>query len=171
MGIKQFSAHWSSVEDRIFFSFNTEEGELFQFWLTRATTQFLLDRSQLTVEQELSSQHSERSSKLISEFQKEGLKKQINFNEVFEGGLNTPLGVDPILVVAIDIELTKEGIQVNMRLASNLVVRFLLATTQLQALTLLIERLATQAKWNIVEQDVTVIDAGQSLAPLSPQLH
>ena len=172
MAIKQFSAHWSSLEDRIFFSFNTEEGELFQFWLTRTIAKTMLNRSQLTIEQGLSAQHNERSSKLISEFQKEGLKKQINFDETFEGGQSSPLGADPILVVAIDLELAKEGIQVNLTLASNQVVRFPLATTQLQALNLLIERLATQAQWNIAEQEVMVIDAGQSAINNPPtQLH
>ena len=172
VGIKQFSAHWSSLEDRIFFSFNTEEGELFQFWLTRAMSQFLLDRSQLTVEQELSIQHSERSSKLISEFQKEGLKKQIHFDETFEGGQTTPLGDDPILVVAINLELAKEGVQVALTLASNQVVRFPLTSTQLQALILLVERLASQAQWKLAEEEVIIIDAGQSILNNPPtQLH
>jgi hypothetical protein len=173
MGIKQLSAHWSGIEDRIFFSFNTEEGELFQFWITRAIARAILDRSQLVVEQELSNQHNERASKLISEFQKEGLKKQINFEETFEGGQSNPLGVEPILIATFEMRLEEDGVLIALTLVSNQVVRFRLIGAQLQALSLLIERLAVQAQWGIGEQEIVEIEAGQSALASNPssQLH
>ena len=173
MGIKQFSAHWSGTEDRIFFSFNTEEGELFRFWITRAIAHLMLDRIQLVVEQELGSQHNERASKIISEFQKESLKKQLNFKESFDTGQSTPLGDDPILVIAVEMGLEDDGVLIALTLASNQVVRFRLMGAQLQALSLLIERLATQAQWKITDHEITEIGTGKGKLSSNPptQLH
>ncbi len=153
MSVKQFSAIYSPLEDRIIFSFNTTEGDLYSFVLTRAITASLLDHGEVVVEQSLASQHNERSSKLISEFQKEGLKKQINFAEAFEGGDVTPLGKDPILVAKVALDLKPNTVGVSLTLVSNQVIGFQIAAVQLQALSLLLERLARQANWKITLED------------------
>jgi len=172
MSINQFSASWSQVEDRIHFSFNTIDKELFQFWLTRVVTRSLLDSAQITIEQDLSNFHNERSSKLISEFQKEGLKGRINFEEAFEGGRNTPLGENPILVSAIQIELVEQAATISMTLVNNQMVRFGLTCAQLQALGLLLERLAIQANWNITHQEIGENDGPKRpLINTPPQVH
>jgi hypothetical protein len=172
MSVKQFSAVYSPLEDRIIFSFNTTEGELYSFVLTRAITASLLDYGELVVEQSLSSQHNERSSKLISEFQKAGLKKQINFAEAFEGGDTTPLGKDPILVSQISLDLKPNTVGVSLTLVSNQIIGFQIAAVQLQALSLLLEKLARQANWKITLEDHSgpdlLLDANES--PIS-QLH
>ena len=149
MSVKQFSAVYSPIEDRIVFGFNTTEGELYSFFLTRTIAKSLLDQSDLTVEQSLSGQHNERSSKLISEFQKEGLKKQINFEQKFDGGEITPLGKIPILVSQITLDLKTEKVVISLTLITDQLVSFQVEPVQLQALSLLIEKLANQAFWLI----------------------
>lgn len=172
MSVKQFSAIYSPLEDRIIFSFNTTEGDLYSIVLTRAITASLLDHGEVVVEQSLASQHNERSSKLISAFQKEGLKKQINFAEAFEGGDVTPLGKDPILVAKVALDLKPNTVGVSLTLVNNQVIGFQIAAVQLQALSLLLERLARQANWKITLEDHSDPDLrlGAQEGP-SSQLH
>ena len=172
MSVKQFTATYSQIEDRITFGFNTSEGELYQFLLTRAIAKSFLVQSEQISEQSLGAEHNERSSKLISEFQKEGLKKQLSFDETFDGGEITPLGNDPILISAVHLELESEGVRISLTIVSNQVVGFSVPVVQLQALTLLIEKLAQQALWQITTPD----DANSSVVPTvlsasSSQLH
>ena len=172
MSVKQFSAVYSQLEDRILFGFNTSEGELFQFWLTRALAKSCIDQCDLIVERSFGAQHNERSSKLISEFQKEGLKKQLNFEETFEGGDTSPLGDAPILVAGASLELKDDTVTISLTLASNQVVGFGLPVMQLQPLSLLIEKLAGQANWQIGPDTPTNVETLLS-GPHnpSPQVH
>ena len=172
MSVKQFSAVYAPIEDRIIFGFNTTEDELYSFILTRAIASSFLDQAETTVEQSLSSEHSERSSKLISEFQKEGLKKQLNFEVRFEGGQITPLGKEPILVTQVHLDLKPDNVAISLTLLSNQVVGFSLLAVQLQALTLLLEKLARQACWKIGSDDSAANEA-QILVdlPVASQLH
>ena len=172
MSVKQFSAVYCPIEDRIAFSFNTTEGELYSFLLTRVISKSLLEQSELTVEQSFASQHNERSSKLLQEFQKDGLKKQINFEESFEGGEISPLGSNPLLVSHIKLDLKPELVSISLTLISNQVVGFGVLPVQLQALTLLIEKLARQAQWQIISDEPATVDAVivVSASP-SSQLH
>jgi len=172
MSVKQFSAVYCPIEDRIAFSFNTTEGELYSFILTRALSKSLLEQIELTVEQSFASQHNERSSKLLQEFQKDGLKKQINFEESFDGGATSPLGADPLLVSHVQLDLKPELVSISLTLVSNQVVGFSVLPVQLQALTLLIEKLARQAQWQIMADEPSAAEA-VTVALVSPssQLH
>jgi hypothetical protein len=149
MSVKQFSAVYLPLEDRILFGFNTSENELYQFFLTRAVAKsFFLQAEQIS-EQAFGRQHNERSSKLISEFQKEGLKKQLNFQEQFEGGDTLPLGDDPILVTQVQLENQEDDVRVSLTLVTNQMVGFSLPALQLQAVCVLLEKLAQEALWQI----------------------
>jgi hypothetical protein len=149
MSIKQFSGYWASQEDRVVLKLNTTENHLFGFLFTRAMVRNFLEQSQLIVEQELSREHSERSSKIIQEFQKEHLKKQLSFEDTFEGGTELPLGDIPLLIVSIDTKMQNRSIAIALVLANNQVASFEIPFEQLQALMLLFEELANQASWNL----------------------
>jgi len=172
VSVKQFSASYIPLEDRIALSLNTTEGELYSFLLTRAITRSWIHFSEAAIEQSIGTEHNERSTKLISEFQKEGLKKQLNFEESFEGGDKAPLGSDPILVAQVQMDLQPDTVTISLTLVTNQVVGFGLPTVQLQALILLFERLASKADWKIAGQEVISIDSS-STAAISPssQLH
>ena len=167
MSVKQFSASYIPLEDRIALSLNTTEGELYSFLLTRAITRSWIHFSEAAIEQSIGTEHNERSTKLISEFQKEGLKKQLNFEEAFEGGDKTPLGSNPILVCQVSMGLQPDTVTISLTLASNQVVGFGLLPVQLQALILLIERLANQADWKIIGPEAISIDSLAS-TPMNP---
>jgi hypothetical protein len=172
MGVKQFSAVYSPIEDRILFGFNTTEDELYQFLITRAISRSLIDQSEIVVESSIGLQHSERSSKLISEFQKEGLKKQINFEEHFDGGSVNPIGADPVLVAGVQLQAEGELAHVSLTLINNLVIGFKVDMAQLQALVLLLEKLANQAGWRITRDEDLSSDAIKSaVATPSNQWH
>ena len=151
MSVKQFSAHYAPLEDRILLRLNTTEGDLCQFWVTRAIAKSLNRHAQLAVEQSVAAEHAERSSKIIAEFQKESLKKQLSFQESFEGGSQTPLGTEPLLITQVQMGAAGEGVAIALTLTTNQILRFALLPMQLQALTLLIERLALQGNWGITE--------------------
>jgi hypothetical protein len=148
---------YSQLEDRISFGFNTTQEELYEFFLTRAITKSLTDQGDKIAEQFHGALHNERSSKLISEFQKDGLKKQINFEDYFEGGRIRPLGEAPILVSQVQFELQNDVVRISITLVTTQIVSFSLAIVQLQALILLLEKLAIQAYWNIIPGDVSSI--------------
>jgi hypothetical protein len=163
MGVKQFNAQFLPVEDRIVFNFNTEEGQLYSFLLTRAISRLFINQSELFLQRAIGAEHSERSSKIISEFQKDGLKKQLDFKDTFEGGQIFPIGKEPILVSLVQIELNDNAVRISLSLVSNQVVAFGLPILQLQALVLLLEKLTLQANWQISSQESPTLDAGNSL--------
>jgi hypothetical protein len=163
MGIKQFNAQYSLVEDRIAFNFNTEEGQLYGFVLTRVITKSFFVQCEIFLEKAIDIEYGERSSKIVSEFQREGLKKQLDFKDVFEGGQTFPLGKNPILVSSVKVELKDSIAQIVLTLVSNQVVAFGLPILQIQALALLLEKLISQANWQIFEEPQRASDGGVSL--------
>ena len=156
MSIKQFSAHYAPLEDRIVLHLNTTEGEVYSFLVTRAIAKSLSLHAQSAVEQLVAVKHSARSSKIISEFQKEGLKKQLNFEESFEGGSHSPLGTEPVLIAQVTVETVKESVAIAFTLTTNQILRFTLLAVQVQAFTLLLERLAQQADWRLHEPSISL---------------
>lgn len=156
MSVKQFSANYAPLEDRIVLRLNTTEGEVYSFWVSRAIAKSLSLHAQSAVEQSVAAKHSERSSKIISEFQKEGLKKQLNFEESFEGGSHSPLGTEPVLITQVTVETVQESVAIAFTLATNQILRFTLLPVQVQAFTLLIERLTQQADWKLHEPSISL---------------
>lgn len=172
MGVKQFNAQYSLVEDRIVFSFNTQESQLYSFLLTRAMTQSFFDQCDLYLSQSLIAVHCERTSKIISEFQKNELKKHLDFKDTFQGGQTFPIGREPILVSIVRIELEDNHLRISLTLVNNQVVAFGLPSLQLQALTLLLEKLAYQANWQICEVPLNATnDQIMSISNTSDSLH
>ena len=172
MSVKQFSANYNALEDRIIFSFNTTEAELYSFLLTRAIAKSLLNQAQDAVEAELATQHSDRSSKIIQEVQKDDLKKYIQFENHFDGGQSTPLGESPILITAVQITVEDHRIAISFNLTTNQLLGFSLSTAEIQMLCVLIEKLALQGAWQIsAPEDILTTLALQSSSTSSSQLH
>jgi hypothetical protein len=172
MGVKQFNVLYSPVEDRMIFNFNNEEGQIYSFLFTRAIAKSFFDQSEIVLERANGIDHSERSSKIISEFQKEGLKKQLDFKDVFEGGQTFPLGKTPILTSLVQMELKEGAVRISLSLISNQVVGFGLPILQLQALVLLLEKLTLQAHWQIGSDiQVTATDGHTFTENTLTQLH
>lgn len=161
MSVKQFSANYLTLEDRIQLSLNTTNGELYGFLLTRAQTQAFLRQCDNVIEEGLKANHDERSSKLIQEFHKDKIKKEINFEESFEGGDKAPLGKESILVAGTQVAMQSEMAAISLLLVSDQQVSFSLALGELQAVIVLIEKLAVLANWRITEiEEITLESAG-----------
>lgn len=149
MAIKQFNAGWSKKEDRIFLNLNTTEGELYRFWITRFIAKHIIEGAQSLIQKDLEVKHNPRASQVIQEFQKEAIKKQVDFSEEFEGGEKQPLGEDPILVSGLNLSLKQNMISVGLQLVTKKLVSFELSPGQLQPLVVLLENLSNQAEWNL----------------------
>jgi len=171
MSVKQFSANYDPLEDRILLRFNTTSGDLYQFWVTRAIAKSLNLHAQSAVEQCLATEHTERSSKIILEFQKEGLKKQLSFEESFEGGIHTPLGTEPIMITQVTMDMSGEGVVIGFILTTNQILRFTLVPLQVQVFTLLIERLVQQADWRLIDSPPESETIGNQAIDTGVQLH
>ena len=166
MAIKQFNAGWSKKEDRIVLNLNTNEGELYRFWITRFIATHILEGAQSMIQKDLEVKHNPRASQVIQEFQKDAIKKQLDFNEEFEGGEKKPLGNDPVLVIGLNLSLKKNMVTVGFQLITKQTASFDLAPTQLQPLVILLENLAAQANWkldnNIDNPIITSYDINES---------
>lgn len=147
MTIKQFNAGWSKKEDRIFLNLNTSEGDLYRLWITRFIAKHLLQGLQQLIQKDLEVKHNPRASQVIQEFQKEVIKKQESFSDVFEGGDKLPLGDEPILVIGLNLTLKQNIISVGLQLETNKLLSFELTINQVQPLVVLIENLTNQADW------------------------
>jgi len=157
MAIKQFNAGWSKKEDRIFLNFNTSEGELFRFWITRFIAKHLLQGAQSMIQKDLEVKHNPRASQVIQEFQKDAIKKQLDFKEEFEGGEKKPLGDDPVLVIGLNLSLKNNMVTVGLQLITKQTASFDLAPSQLQPLIILLENLTNQADWKIDSEGAETI--------------
>jgi hypothetical protein len=157
MAIKQFNAGWSKKEDRIFLNLNTSEGELFRFWITRFIAKHLLQGAQSLIQKDLEVKHNPRASQVIQEFQKDAIKKQLDFTEAFEGGEKKPLGADPVLVTGLDLSLKKNIVTVGLQLITNQTASFDLTPSQLQPLIILLEKLTKEADWKLESDDSQTI--------------
>jgi hypothetical protein len=171
MSVKQFSAHYDPLEDRILLRFNTRDGDLYQFWVTRLIAKSLNLHAQSALEQSAAAEHTERSSKIIVEFQKEGLKKQLSFQESFEGGSQMPLGSESILITQVTMEKAGESVVIAFALTTNQILRFSLLPMQVQVFTLLIERLVQQADWRLIEMLPESESIGNQEKDSGVQLH
>lgn len=149
MAIKQFNAGWSKKEDRISLNLNTSEGAVYRFWITRFITMHILEGAQSMIQKDLEVKHNPRASQVIQEFQKDAIKKQLDFTEEFEGGEKKPLGDDPILVIGLNLSLKNNMVTVGFRLITKQTASFDLTPSQLQPLIILLENLAVQANWKL----------------------
>jgi hypothetical protein len=149
MAIKQFNAGWSKVEDRITLSLNTSEGELYRFWITRFIAMHILEGVQSIIQKDLEIKHNARASQVIHEFQKDAIKKQLDFTEEFQGGGITPLGDNPVLVIGLNLSLKNNLVTVGLQLVTKQTASFDLAPGQLQSLLILLENLVSQANWKL----------------------
>ena len=172
MAIEQFSAVYLPIEDRIDFRFNTSEGTLFCVLFTRSITQRFINQSDAVIEQAIGVHHPNvRSQKLVSEFQKDGLKKSLNFKEPFKGGETLPLGADPVLVSSVSFESQGASILIAIGLINNQVLRFSLLPAQLQAVMILLEKLALEANWQVTGVTSSSTPTSQQHVPRSNQVH
>lgn len=168
MTIKQFNGTYFLNEDRILFRFNTQNQEEYRFWFTRRTTLFLLAASAHLLAKKLEQTHSPDAIKALNEFEKQAIldsvKSEASQAQVYESGVNFPLGFDPLLVMDITCALTKNGekiakiedvkdgeidesLSVDFVLPGGANLNLKLAGNTLQTMRVLLDQLRLQAGW------------------------
>lgn len=168
MTIKQFNGTYFLNEDRILFRFNTQNQEEYRFWFTRRTTLFLLAASAHLHAKRLEQTHSPDAVKALNEFEKQAIldtvKSETATVQVYESGVNFPLGFDPILVMDVACSLTKNGekiariedvkdgeideaLSVDFVLPGGANLNLKLAVNTLQTMRVLLDQLRLQAGW------------------------
>ena len=108
--INQFSANYDSAEDRILLRFNTKDFKEFRFWLTRRSTDMLLDvlprqteqGEQIQEDLQKQIEKKQESKTLKSESSKGTPKPQ---TPEFIKGNEFPIGEGPEVVSLIKVEL------------------------------------------------------------------
>jgi hypothetical protein len=151
MSIKQFNGNYLPAEDRLFFCFNTLDDSEYRFWLTRRVTQFILAAANHLVAKQLEQTHTPSVARAISDFNQQSIKESTDFSVEYKSATQYPLGENALLVIDIRCSLTKKGNEdfflLDFVLPDEKNVNLQLSLPILQTLTLLLERLNTQANW------------------------
>ena len=168
MTIKQFNGSYLTQEDRLLFRFNTVDDAEFRFWFTRRVTLFILGATTHLLTKHLEKTHSPETAAAITEFQKEALKEQVSKQELQQGeakgeqggqvgveayqaASNYPIGADPLLVMDVKCELSKDGeadvLSMDFVLPGGANLNLKLGGPTLQAMCLLLDQLRESAGW------------------------
>jgi len=170
MTIRQFSAHWNPLEDRIFLRFNTHLDEEYRLWLTRMMVKRLFEQAAEHIQQALSKKHDARVVPLIEDFQKQKVNQSMNAGQAFQEGHKRPLGDDATLVIALNLFAKKETqAHLTMHLSSQKKLSIPLNLQTLQSMVYLLERLQKQAHWGLSLETVDhqVISQNDEISQLS----
>ncbi|MCE7528250.1 kinetochore Spc25 family protein [Polynucleobacter sp. IMCC 30228] len=168
MTIKQFNASFLVQEDRLLFRFNTIDDAEYRFWFTRRVTLFILGATAHLLTKHLEKTHSPETAAAITEFQKEALKEQVSKQaskqgeanggqggqvgaEAYQAASNYPIGADPLLVMDVKCELSKDGeadvLSMDFVLPGGANLNLKLGGPTLQAMCLLLDQLRESAGW------------------------
>lgn len=150
--INQFSANYDPSEDRILLRFNTTDLKEFRFWLTRKSTEQLLDVLPRQTEQgeqiqgELQKQiEKKQESKILkSESSKETPKPQ---TPEFMKGNEFPIGEGPEVVSVIKVELSGAMYKIQFILKIGKTVSVNVRPDLMLKVHSLINLIAGKAKW------------------------
>ncbi|MBT8519244.1 hypothetical protein G6734_00045 [Polynucleobacter paneuropaeus] len=151
MSIKQFNGVYDKKEDRIFFRFNTHDDQEFRFWLTRFITKGILSAVDQLMQKGLETKHNAQIAEVIKEFQKDTVAKTTKTNENYLGAQNTPLGEHPILVSAMNFNLSGDTFGMDFKLPDNKTLNIKLPTQSMQGMALLLRKLSVNAQWGITD--------------------
>lgn len=168
MTIKQINVSYLVNEDRILFRFNTQDQSEYRLWFTRRVTLFLLAASSHLLSKKLEQDHSSEAARVINEFEKEALleaaKTANSGQQVYESGVQFPIGSDPLLVMDITCSLAQNSEQIDSKSKAeisdfdgSLSVDFILpggsnlnlklTGSMVRAMILLLDQLRQQAGW------------------------
>jgi hypothetical protein len=199
MTIKQFNGSYLTHEDRLLFRFNTIDDAEFRFWFTRRVTLFILGATAHLLTKHLEKTHSPETAAAITEFQKEALKEQVSKQasqqgeakgeqgrqvavEAYQAASNYPIGADPLLVMDVKCELSKDGeadvLSMDFVLPGGANLNLKLGGPTLQAMCLLLDQLRETAAWgapfmvgNFAVQPSVELNTGPNEITNKPKLH
>ena len=199
MTIKQFNGSYLTHEDRLLFRFNKIDDAEFRFWFTRRVTLFILGATTHLLTKHLEKTHSPETAAAITEFQKEALKEQVSKQgvqqgevkgeqggqvgaEAYQAASNYPIGADPLLVMDVKCELSKDGeadvLSMDFVLPGGANLNLKLGGPTLQAMCLLLDQLRETAAWgapfmvgNFAVQPSVELNTSPNEITNKPKLH
>ncbi len=150
--INQFSANYDPSEDRILLRFNTTNLKEFRLWLTRRSTDMLLDvlprqteqgeQIQEDLKKQIQKNQNEEKTKEMSS-QKEAFSKKPQFIK----GNEFPIGETPELVSIIKVELSGSVYKVQFILKIGKTVSVNVKPDLMLKVHSLVNLIATKANW------------------------
>jgi len=179
MGIRQFNITYLIPEDRLLFSFNTNDGQEFRFWLTRRITLFILAATQHLKLKSLEQTHSPENAKAISDFNEEAGHirnsnsgghdlKGVESADQYLPGSQFPLGVEPSLLSEVKCTLEKHGqedvLSLDLVLLDGMNLNLKIADPALLSMRLLMNRLREYAAWGDLPK---VFEIGKTVSEIS----
>ena len=167
--IKQFSASFDKIQDRLLLRFNTTQDQEFSFWITRRKVIDFLQTMPRNSEQskEIISKiensaklHKQKyasgteTSSFSSNIEKNEKISEINIKKQdlmpeFKRGSIFPTGEQAVLVKELQCKLVKKTYSIQFYLENNKKVNFSLSLDTFLSLHSLLEMTAKKADWNI----------------------
>jgi hypothetical protein len=177
MSIKQFKGSYLCQEDRILFCFNTSEKAEYKLWFTRRVTLFILAATAHLWARKFEQTHTPEAAKALTDFQREAVKEAQAPNQVYEGGMQYPIGASPLLVIEINCALTKEGegdkaedvLSIDFILPGGANLNLKMGGDTLQAMCLLLDQMRQQALWGELLSAAAIPD--ESEKPATAKFH
>ena len=165
--INQFSANYDPLEDRILLRFNTKDLKEFRFWLTRRSTDMLLEvlprqteqGEQIQEDLEKQIEKKQESKKLKSESSKVTPQPQ---TPEFIKGNEFPIGEGPEVVSLIKVELVGAFYKLQFILKIGKTVSVNIQPDLMLKVHSLVNLIAGKAKWF----ENTIPTAAPSTVPL-----
>ena len=150
--INQFSANYDPAEDRILLRFNTKDLKEFRFWLTRRSTDMLLNvlpreteqGEQIQEDLQKQIEKKQESKTLKSESSKEAPKPQ---TPEFIKGNEFPIGEGPEVVSLIKVELVGAMYKIQFILKIGKTVSVNVQPDLMLKVHSLVNLIAGKAKW------------------------
>ena len=165
--INQFSANYDPAEDRILLRFNTTDLKEFRFWLTRRSTDQLLDVLPRQTEQgeqiqeDLKKQIEKKQESKATKPEASKEKSKPQTSEFIKGN-EFPIGEGPEVVSLIKVELAGALYKVQFILKIGKTVSVSVKPDLMLKVHSLVNLIASKAKWFEVQEQLVV----PSSAPL-----
>ena len=159
--INQFSANYDPAEDRILLRFNTTDLKEFRFWLTRRSTNTLLDVLPRQTEQGEQIQENLKRQIEIKQETKNSKIEAVKKNPIsqppeFIKGSEFPIGEGPEVVSLIKVELTGALYKIQFILKIGKTVSVNVKPDLMLKVHSLVNLIASKARWFESKEPIVV---------------
>lgn len=119
MGIHQFSMSFNERQDRLLWRVSTQEGQEFQFWLTRRLVSRWMPAMQNLVQRVDALQPGTvapdpSSRQIVSELRHQHVVAQADFQTPYTPPVERPLGAEPMLLTDVQMHASGQDVQLTL---------------------------------------------------------
>jgi hypothetical protein len=172
MSIKQFNGEWIAREDRIVFRFNTKNNEAYSFWLTRMIVRGLIEGSQQLGVNRFAQEHPPEVAQAMQHFEKQATEQGLIYNESYEGGVQQPLGQEPVLIVGLRMTQNQDQTAVELEMPDQRRITLQMPLPMFLTMILLLQKLQAHAQWGLIHDAPQELSTDAQVTPgAGVQLH